>query len=78
MNGISRLSVRGGGEHDFLQIFVSHGTENFVGETFSVSLFSGIEKIYSQEGYVTILFRKVSVSITENFFRGTILCFRKF
>ena len=63
MNGISRLSVRGGGgDTIFCRFFMSHGTENFVGETFSVSIFSGTEKIYSQEGYVTILCRKVSVS----------------
>ena len=42
--------------------FMSHGTETFVGETLSVSLLSGIEKVDSQEGYVTILCRKISVS----------------
>ena len=41
---------------------MSHGTETFVGETLSVSLFSGIGKVDSQEGYVTILCRKISVS----------------
>ena len=41
---------------------MSHGTETFVGETFGFSLFSGVEKTYSQEIYVTILCRKVSVS----------------
>ena len=31
--------------------------KNIVGEPFSVSLISGIEKFYAQEGYVTILRR---------------------
>ena len=62
MNGISRLSVGGGGSTIFCRFFMSHGTETFVGETFSLSLFSCVEKIYSQERYVTILCRKVSVS----------------
>ena len=65
MKGITRLSVRVGGggvSTIFCRFFMSHSTESFVGETFSVSLFSGVEKIYSQEGYVTILCRKFSVS----------------
>ena len=41
---------------------MSHGAETFVGETFSLPLLSGVEEIYSQERYVTILCRKVSVS----------------
>ena len=32
--------------------------KNFVGEPFSVSLVSGIEKFYASEGYVTIFCRK--------------------
>ena len=52
----------GGGLHDFLQTFFFSWCETFVGETFSVSHFSGSEKFYSQEGYVTILFWKSSVS----------------
>ena len=35
--------------------------KNIVGETFSVSLISGIEKIYASEGYVTIFRRKIFV-----------------
>ena len=36
--------------------------KNFVGEPFSVSLISGIEKFYASEGYVTIFGRKFFVS----------------
>ena len=36
--------------------------KNFVGEPFSVSLISGIEKFYASEGYVTIFRRKFFVS----------------
>ena len=43
---VSRFSVEN---------FLSHGAENFCrGESFSVSLISGIEKFYASEGYVTI------------------------
>ena len=38
-----------------VEIFLSHSAENFRrGESFSVSLISGIEKFYASEGYVTI------------------------
>ena len=63
---ITIISQSGGGggrvSTIFCRHFFSHGTETFVGETFSVSHFSGIEKIFSQEGYVTILCRKFSIS----------------
>ena len=44
--------------------------KNFVGEPFSVSLISGIEKSYASEGYVTIfpIFRrKFFVSVPKHF-----------
>ena len=41
---------------------MSHSTETFLGEPFSVSLISGIEKFYAQEGYITIFYRKFFVS----------------
>ena len=42
--------------------------KKFVGEPFSVSLFSGIEKCYASEGYVTILcLSKIFVSVPKNF-----------
>ena len=31
--------------HDFFDFFLSHGTEIYCGELFSVSLFPGIEKV---------------------------------
>ena len=42
--------------------------KNFVQEPFSVSLFSGIEKFYSLEGYVTIFCRNFLCDSAE-FFR---------
>ena len=46
MEGVSSFSV---------QNFLSHSAEIFCGgESFSVSIFSGIEKFYASEGYVTI------------------------
>ena len=50
--------------------------KNFLGEPFSVSLISGIEKLYASEGYVTIfdfLSNLLSHS-AENFRRGTFYC----
>ena len=49
------MDKRGGEFQDFLSVFLSHSAENFRrGESFSVSLISGIEKFYASEGYVTI------------------------
>ena len=48
--------------------------KNFVGEPFSVSLISGIEKFYASEGYATILCRNVLTRSTEKLCRGTLLC----
>ena len=42
--------------------------KNFVQEPFSVSLFSGIEKFYALEGYVTI-FCRIFLSDSADFFR---------
>ena len=63
MRGISRFSVRG----------ASHSTETLVGEPFSVSLISGIEKLHAQEGYITILCRNFWPHSAEKFLRGTLL-----
>ena len=57
----------GGGEvsrcQDFpSKVFCLTVPKNFVGEPFSVSLFSGVEKIRASEGYVTIFRRIVFVS----------------
>ena len=53
MRRIARLSV---------DYFMFHRTEIFVGESFSVSLISGIENFYAQKGYITIFCRKFFVS----------------
>ena len=47
----------------------------FVGEPFSVSLISGIEKFYASEGYVTIFCRNFLSHSAKKFRRGTLLCF---
>ena len=46
---------------------------NLVGETFSVSLISGIERFYASEIYLTILFRNFFCLSAEKFRRGTFL-----
>ena len=54
--------------------------KNFVGEPFSVSLISGIEKFYASEGYVTISRGKFFVSQYRKTLQGnpSVLCFGKF
>ena len=54
--------------------------KNFVGEHFSVSLISGIEKYYASEGCVTIFRRRSFVSQCRNISQRNIieLGFRKF
>ena len=44
------------------KMFCLEKPKNFVGEPFSLSIFSGIEKYYSSEGYVTFFRRKLFVS----------------
>ena len=44
------------------KIFCLKMPKNFVGASFSLSIVSGIEKIYASEGYVTIFRRKFFVS----------------
>ena len=58
---ISRFSVRGVPRFS-VDYFMSHDAETFVGEPFSVSLISGIEKFYAQEEFITIFCRKFFVS----------------
>ena len=50
------MDKRGGGKYpDFpSKVFCLTVPKIFVGEPFSVSLFSGVEKIRASEGYVTI------------------------
>ena len=54
--------------HDFsFKIFLSHSAENLGrGESFSVSLISGIEKFYASEGYVTIFCRFFCFTVPKN------------
>ena len=53
------MDQRRGGEYQAFpsKIFCLTVPQNFVQEPFSVSLFSGIEKFYALEGYVTIFCR---------------------
>ena len=73
------MDKRGGGEgrreyHDFLsKIFCLTVPKNFVGETFSVSLISGIERFCASESYATIFCRNFFCLSAEKFRRGTFL-----
>ena len=52
--------------------------KNFVGESFSLSVISGIEKINASESYVTIFRRKVFVSQYRNIsYRNPSVLFQK-
>ena len=55
----------------FVENFLSHSAENFrSGESFSVSLISGIEKFYASGGYVMIfdfLTNFFCLTVPENF-----------
>ncbi len=62
--------IREGGVSSFsVEIFSSHIAENFVSETFSVSLVPGTGKVWIREGGVSIKFfrRKFFVSQCRNF-----------
>ena len=48
------------------KVFCLKMQKTFVGESFSLSLISGIQKIYASEGYVTIFRRFVFVSQYRN------------
>ena len=65
MRGVARFSV---------DYFMSHSTKTFVGEPFSVSLISVIEKFYAYGVYHDFVENFLSHS-TEKFRRGTPLCF---
>ena len=56
------------------KIFCLKVPKIFVEEPFSLSLISGIEKIYASEGYVTILCLNFLSHSAEKFRRGTLLC----
>ena len=61
------------------KIFCLTLPKTFVGEPFSVSLISGIEKVYSSENYVTIFLPEFFVSQHRNISQKnpSVLCFRK-
>ena len=69
--GVSRFSVEN---------FLCRSAKNFIGEPFSVSLNSGIEKLYASDAYVTIFRRKNFVSQYRNISKKnrSVLCFNKF
>ena len=54
--------------------------KNFIDEPFSLSLNSGIEKLYASEGYITIFRLKNFVSQYRNISKinRSVLCFSKF
>ena len=58
---------------------MSHSTKKIVGQTLSLSLLSGTEKFYAEEGFVT-RFVDVFVSQYRKVLQGStsVLCFRKF
>ena len=56
------------------KVFCLTVPKKFIGEPFSVSLVSGVEKFYASEGFVTT-FRRFSLSRSaETFRRITLLC----
>ena len=55
-----------------VEIFCLTVPKNFVGEPFSVSLISGIEKFYASEGYVTFFCRNFLSHSAEKIRRGTL------
>ena len=69
------MDKRGGEYQEFpSQIICLTLPKNFVGEPFSASFISGIEKIYASEGYATIFHRKFFSQSAEKIRRGTLLC----
>ena len=62
ISGIEKVWMRrlgGGAECQFFPSNISCLTvpEKFVGQTFTVSLLSGLEKFYASDGYITIFCR---------------------
>ena len=74
------MEKNGGGEVSKVSVenFLSQSAEKFVGETFSLSLFSGIENFYASEGYVTIFRQSFLSHSTEKIRRGTLQSFIRF
>ena len=57
------MDKRGGYQGFPSKVFRLMVPKNFVGEPFSVSLFSGVEKVCASEGYFTI-FRRIFCCLT--------------
>ena len=74
--------IRRGWEHQDSpsNFFFITAPKNFIDEPFSVSLISGIEKLYASEGHVTIFPRKFFVSQCRKSPKRnrSVLCFSKF
>ena len=69
------MDKKGGEYQKFLsKIFCLTVPKNFVGEPFSVSIISGIEKFYASEGYVTVFCRNFLSHSAKKVRRGTLLC----
>ena len=65
------MNKRGGQYQDFQSEFFGLTVpKKFVGEPFSVSLISGIEKFYASEGYVTFFCQNFLSHSAKNFHRG--------
>ena len=56
------------------KIFCLKLSKQFLGELFTLSLVSDIEKVYASKGYVTIIRGIFLSQSTEPFRRGTLLC----
>ena len=76
----SFIDKSGGREyHDFpSKLFCLTVPRIFVGEPFSVSLISGIEKFYAYAGFFTIFYKNLLSHSTEKLRRVTLLCFTNF
>ena len=69
------MDKKGGEYQKFLsKIFCLTVPKNFVGEPFSVSIISDIEKFYASEGYVTVFCRNFLSHSAKKVRRGTLLC----
>ena len=74
-----RLWIRRGGVSKFLVENFLSLPKHFVGEIFSLSIISSIEKIYASEGYVTIFRRTFfCLTLSKHFVEEPFCdCFRK-
>ena len=64
--------------HFSVKCFCLTAAEKIVEEHFSVSLNSGSDNFFAQDGYVSICCRKLLSDSAEDFRRGSLSCFKKF